>query len=342
MSKLSHGGQLSVVARNYDIALDKWLDLSTGIAPYSYPIPALDVGLFKQLPQANSDLLLAARTYYGSDSLLVTNGSQSVIERLPLLWRARGLKSQMVYLPRVGYKEHQRAWAQQGFDIELYDNHLPQRDSMPENCVLVIINPNNPTGKLFSRNTLLAYQETIAGLNGLLVIDEAFMDVVTHGHSMSRYVSSTNTLVLRSFGKFFGLAGIRIGFLIAKQFWIDTFSNHFGPWQVNGPAQFIAQVALKDEAWQKRQLELLTCASQQLNGLLSKHFKKTECQSIDGCGLFQTVKYKDDIDLSETYHQLCLLGVYVRLTDERNALRFGIPMLTEFERLDSALAEVIS
>jgi len=325
---LLHGGRLNQIAKQYNIPVDDWLDLSTGIAPLSYPIPDIPLKLWQQLPQENSALMTAAKQYYQCEQILVTNGSQSIIKMLPSLWQAHMPLSKTVYLPERGYKEHAQAWKNTNYQLSFYQDDLPPINTLKTNSVLVIINPNNPTGKALTKSKLREYQKKLTSLNGLLVIDEAFIDVCPTAQSMCSLVNNDNTLVLRSFGKFFGLAGIRIGFLIANDFWHNQFENALGPWQVNGPAQFIAQHALLDTTWQTQQRHNLQQLRQQqetllLEGLI-KGLGKELIADINGTDLFLTLSFHHQNTASELYHLLCQQGIYCRLADEKDTLRFGI------------------
>jgi cobalamin biosynthetic protein CobC len=336
---LIHGGQLQQVAKQFGIAPENWLDLSTGIAPLSYPIPEIPKPLYQSLPQSSHDLEKAAKDYYNTDSLLVTNGSQAIIKLLPTLWREQNQQSTTVYLPEQGYKEHALAWQTAGFSLCWYKNELPATSQIEENSVLVVINPNNPTGQLYQQSTLMRYQKKLAQVGGLLVIDEAFIDVIKPSQSMSNtIIEYKNTLVLRSFGKFFGLAGIRIGFLIGEQNWLAKFGEHLGPWQVNGPAQFIAQKALADKYWQALQQQKLKILSAKLRAILTANLSVDNINTISGTDLFQTVYLKAGINVEDYYIALCQQGVYVRLTDDKQALRFGLAKEEQLERLANALA----
>ena len=296
---------------------------------------------YQELPQSNVTLALAAKRYYNADNLLVTNGSQAIIKLLPTLWREKNSQSKTVYLPEQGYKEHALAWQIAGFTMSWYQDELPNLKSIEDNSVLVVINPNNPTGQLLNRPTLESYQAKLAKCGGLLVIDEAFIDVVTPSQSMSNSVGHyKNTLILRSFGKFFGLAGIRIGFLIGENIWLEKFREQLGPWQVNGPAQFIAEKALEDQDWQKQQQKNLKALSTRLRATLAENLPYELVSTISGTDLFQTVYFKQRVDVESLYISLCQQGIYVRLTDDKQALRFGLTKIENFERLVNALYQL--
>jgi cobalamin biosynthetic protein CobC len=338
---LIHGGQLQKVAKQFNIAPENWLDLSTGIAPLSYPIPKIPQKIYQTLPQSSDDLETVAKRYYDANNLLVTNGSQAIIKLLPTLWREQNQHSTTVYLPEQGYKEHALAWQTAGFTPCWYKDILPSLTKIEDNSVLVIINPNNPTGQLYNQSTLISYQKKLSTSGGLLVIDEAFIDVIKPSQSMTNSISNyKNTLILRSFGKFFGLAGIRIGFLIGAKTWLAKFNEHLGPWQVNGPAQFIAQKAIADNNWQEQQKQNLKALSARLRSILTKNFSSGLITTISGTDLFQTVYFKESVNVENVYVALCQQGVYVRLTDDKRALRFGLAKEEQLERLANTLCQL--
>jgi cobalamin biosynthetic protein CobC len=141
--------------------------------------------------------------------------------------------------------------------------------------------------------------------------------------------------VLRSIGKFFGLAGIRLGFLSANQYWLDKLAELSNPWEVNGPAQFVATKALQDNQWQQHQLTSLRQLSDNLTSLLSQTFN----QIPKGTLLFQTISL---VNAPQVFDLLCKQGIYVRLCDEQNALRFGIPLNDGLLKLHLALKQVFN
>ncbi|MFT6207741.1 MAG: cobalamin biosynthetic protein CobC [Colwellia sp.] len=341
---LVHGGQLNEVAQRYQIPLEKWLDLSTGISPINYPIPAIPENIWQQLPQPNQAMLSAAKNYYGTQNISVTSGSQAVIARLPALYLnhinqpANGIE---VWLPEVGYKEHERAWHDAGFTIKNYQ-HLPTCEVLSRYAIVVVINPNNPTGELQQQQTLTTLLTTLESLSGWLIVDEAFMDVITPSQSLIHLTANKHLFVLRSIGKFFGLAGIRIGFVSAHPSWINKLQQLSSPWEVNGPAQFITEQALKNKVWQVAQQQQLIALSIKLEALLAKTFLPNQHKSndpsitISGCGLFKTLVHPQ---ATELYQKFCCQGLYVRLCDEKNALRFGIPDQEQYQILAKLLAE---
>jgi cobalamin biosynthetic protein CobC len=333
---LLHGGQLQQVAKQYNIPPLAWLDVSTGIAPSSYPIPEIPLNVWQQLPQQNSALLAAAQEYYQCSALLLTNGSQAIIKALPALYRQNNANTQAVYLPERGYKEHAQAWKNAGYNLHFYQEQLPKMTDILPNSVLVVINPNNPTGHFFNREVINQYHGQLKKLNGLLVLDEAFIDVMPDNQSYCSQVEDKHCLVLRSFGKFFGLAGIRIGFLVANNYWCEVFKELLGPWQINGPAQLIAQHALQDTRWQATQRLTLHQRRMAQEQMFKQVFPRAMLRDSNGCDLFLTLSFHQQETAKKLYQLLCQQGVYCRLSDEQDTLRFGICSEEDFERLEHA------
>lgn len=334
---LIHGGQLHRVAEEFHIPIEQWLDLSTGIAPYVYPICVIPEDIWHDLPQTNQPLLTSAQHYYSSQKLLAISGSQAVISRLPELWRNKCPESQQVYLPTVGYKEHEHAWVNAGFDLQYYKQQSSLQDLIQSQLapysVVVLINPNNPSGELFTQAEVEKILIEVKQQKGLLVVDEAFMDVIEPNQSVASLIDDDSLIVLRSVGKFFGLAGIRLGFLLASNAWLADFEKLFGPWQVNGPAQYLATQALADQTWQHQQRQRLAKQARQLKAILQACFGPR----VTGTSLFQTVQLTN---AGEVYQNLCQQGIYVRLSDKQDALRFGLPTEEQMGRLVVALAKV--
>lgn len=336
---LIHGGQTAAIAKHYNISADKWLDLSTGIAPLAYPVGLLPAACWQRLPQHSEALLSAARSYYHTPHLLATAGSQSIIQILPQLCRQRGFAQARVWLPTVGYQEHRKAWKSAAFNTLDYV-HSPDAKLLEQGDIVVLINPNNPSGKLHTKAQSTDLLAKVRAKNGLLIIDEAFMDT-TPEHSMAPVPDKNNEtpnsdnnqdrlIILRSVGKFFALAGIRLGFVIASDYWLIPIAHTLGPWSVSGPAQFVGLQALTDKPWQQAQRTELKRLSKTLEVLLTRVFT----HPVRGTYLFKTVLTPHAPAL---FDALCQQGIYVRLCDEKNALRFGIPLEQGLRRLASAL-----
>jgi cobalamin biosynthetic protein CobC len=143
------------------------------------------------------------------------------------------------------YGELSRCWRDAGRPVTV----IAGIDAVPpDGRIVVLANPNNPDGRVIAPDRLLALAETLARRGGMLIVDEAFADCDPSA-SVSPAAGAPGLLVLRSFGKFFGLAGVRLGFALAQPGLAEDFRSALGPWPVSGPALAIGERALADDAW---------------------------------------------------------------------------------------------
>lgn len=325
---LEHGGNLQQAAQQYGMPLADWLDLSTGINPQHYPLPALTPALFQRLPPVPDTLHTAARSYYGCKHILACAGSQAALQTLPAL-RAPC----RVAMPRTMYQEHAHAWQRAGHDVQFFEQ-VPDAHFLQNTDVLLVCNPNNPTGHLYTTDTLLEWHAQLARRGGWLVVDEAFMDS-TPQHSLASHTGQAGLWVLRSLGKFFGLAGLRVGFLLGEPTVLAQAESLLGPWTVTGPSQYIASQALADQTWQQQMRAHLSAQSKQLAQLLCQHGLKP----AGGTALFQYVPHPASGELQQA---LAREGVWTRYFESPSALRFGLPAEADWTRLAQALKNVIT
>jgi cobalamin biosynthetic protein CobC len=319
---LEHGGNLSLAAAQYSIPLADWLDLSTGINPNGYPLPEISPAIWQRLPIEEDGLIEAACAFFGSRSELPTAGSQAAIQILPRL-RPPG----KVAMPSLMYKEHAYAWQCCGHQIstftDLDDDILNSAD------VVLLCNPNNPTANRFSGADLLHLHSQLHKRGSWLVVDEAFMDA-TPENSIAQHTHLEGLFVLRSLGKFFGLAGARVGFLLASPQWLSKAQEILGPWSLSGPSRFVATQALGDFTWQQNTRIQLSASSLRLAALLSENGLTPQA----GTALFQYVPVKE---AQLRQQQLAKQGIWVRYFPEACALRFGLPTEDGWGKLEAAL-----
>jgi cobalamin biosynthetic protein CobC len=323
-----HGGALGRAAARFGGG-DDWLDLSTGINPWPYPVPSLAPEAWHRLPdEVGLDALkAAARGGYGAPaaaSLAVAPGSQALIQCLPRLMRP-------CHVAVVGptYAEHARCWRLAGHRVsEVEDLFVADAD------VVVVVNPNNPDGRCLSPGQLTKAAVGQAARGGLLVVDEAFAEVTPTCSMVSR-AGMAGLVVLRSFGKFFGLAGLRLGFAFAPADLVERIEDAFGPWAVAGPALEIGRTALGDAAWITATRTKLVAAAADLDRLLAKH----GLDVLGGTALFRFVR---TARAEALYEQLGRRHILIRAfaaTPER--VRFGlVPRADAMARLDDALSEM--
>ncbi|MET3651917.1 threonine-phosphate decarboxylase CobD [Dyella japonica] len=324
---LEHGGRLLQAAKTYGNAPEAWLDLSTGISPFGWPVPSIPSSVWQRLPEDDDGLVEAACAYYGAMHLLPVAGSQAAIQALPLL---RPPSRVGVIAP--GYNEHAHAWRRAGHAVET----LPASALLADVArfdVVVLIHPNNPGGERFGRAALLACHASLAKRGGWLIVDEAFMDA-TPQDSLCNEAHHEGLIVLRSAGKFFGLAGARAGFVAAHPGLLEKLRDQLGPWTLNGPTRYVLRQALADCAWQATAREWLHSMSSRLAVVLSRH----GLMPTAGCAFFH---WWQDARAEAVYVALAKQGVLTRLFDTPASLRFGLPAdESGLQRLDEALASL--
>lgn len=323
---LEHGGNLSRASKEYGIPEEHWLDLSTGINPMGYPVPPSPRSVWQRLPGDVEPLLRAAREYYRTVDLLLVAGTQAAIQALPRL-RSRS----RVTLATLTYNEYAHAWKRQGHAVQAvapreFDARIAGTD------VLIVCNPNNPTGECIEPERLLDWHAGLAAHDGWLIVDEAYIDSMSHA-SVAPFACRPGLIVLRSLGKFFGLAGARVGFVAAGRALLHALEDELGPWSVAGPAQFAAITALRDQDWQAQTRAALSVSGRRLSDLLA-------CAGIatQGTALFQWWQHDGAADL---HRALAQKGILTRWIQNGNSggIRIGLPGVeTDWRRLEQALA----
>jgi cobalamin biosynthetic protein CobC len=321
----AHGGAVDLASAQYGIEQALWLDLSTGINGDPYPVHLSDPQCWSRLPgrQMEERVARCARAYYrvpDHAEVVPVPGSQAAIQWLPrLLARSR------VTVIGPTYAEHERAWHGAGHDVAC----AATPNSVPDGTdVLVLANPNNPDGRTVPRGEVLALAERAR----LVVVDEAFADTAP-GTSIAPFLPDRGVVVLRSFGKFFGLAGLRLGFVLCGAPWAERLRAAVGPWSVSGPALSIGARALADDAWIEASRARLETDARRLDALLMEHGLRV----VGGTTLFRLTAAED---AGATFEALARSAVLVRpFADRPDWLRFGIPAGdAQFSRLAAALA----
>lgn len=320
----SHGGEVDAFAEAYHLPRDRWIDLSTGLNPVPFPLPDLAKEYWYRLPDSGvlSWLREAAANHYRVTNpahVIPCAGSQVAIQWLPRL-----LSPTAVAIVGPTYREHAASWtAANCMVIE-----VPSLDDVPAQAdVIVVVNPNNPDGRTTEPERLLA-----AAGQRLLVVDEAYADLSPE-ISLAAAVGRPNLLVLRSMGKFYGLAGMRLGFALAAGPLAGRLRQALGPWTVSGPAAVIGAVALADESWAQSTRVRLKAAAARLDGILVR----AGLRILGGTSLFRLVETSRAAGL---FDHLAHMAILVRRFHEHATwLRIGIPGDdAAFDRLNEALA----
>ncbi|VAW88539.1 L-threonine 3-O-phosphate decarboxylase [hydrothermal vent metagenome] len=324
---LEHGGKLRMAAARYNIPLEEWLDLSTGINPNGWQGEMPPASTWLRLPEDEDGLHEAACNYYGTPALLPVAGSQAAIQTLP---RLREPCRVAVLTP--SYNEHAYAWQRAGHNVDLITAEQLST-SIDSHDVVVVVNPNNPTGVRFASETLLHWHEKLTSRGGWLLVDEAFMDA-TPNESLAQYSNRSGLILLRSLGKFFGLAGARVGFVLTEKMLLQQLHEALGPWSVNAPARWVATAALQDNEWQKKACLQHKQDSARLKIVLTDF----ALVPAGGCALFQWVRTEQ---AAKIHALLAQQGVLTRLFSEPSSLRFGLPgKESKWTKLTAALDSV--
>jgi cobalamin biosynthesis protein CobC len=317
---IAHGGDLGSIRRRYPDAPHPWIDLSTGINPVPYPVADPSADRWSRLPSREDELELleAASARYGcpTGTIVAAPGTQILIQLLPrLAARSR------VAIVGTTYAEHEHCWRRCGHEVAV----VPHLADAAGADVIVVVNPDNPTGRLIEPQALRATDTR------LLVVDEAFIDLAPAEASLARDLPD-NAIVLRSFGKTYGLAGLRLGFAIAKDSIAARLREELGPWAVSGPALAIGATALKDDGWLRQTAARLTADSKRLDALLAA----TGFTVLGGTTLFRLASHPEAVSLVD---RLARQAIHVRaFAHQPSWLRFGLPADDEgFTRLSATL-----
>jgi cobalamin biosynthesis protein CobC len=312
---LPHGGDLGAARRLFPGALEPFIDLSTGINPHPYPLPRFSAALLARLPDpvAMDALAAAAAHCYGAPSAAHVVPAPGTQILLPLVAGLVAPGRAAILTP--GYAEYARAAALAGHSVKA----IRGLEECGDAALVMIGNPNNPDGRLFGRHDLLALAKDLRRRHGVLVVDEAFMDVDPQALSLAADVACGNVVVLRSFGKFFGLAGLRLGFALAAPALVARLRAVLGPWPVSGPAAAVATQALADTIWIERTRRRLDKAARRLDGILAG----LALNVVGGTNLFRLVQTPA---ANALFQHLGHAGIWVRaFADHADWLRFGLP-----------------
>lgn len=314
-----HGGNLDTAMARWGGGPEEWIDLSTGINSSPYPLPAFDDRAWADLPMRSDTELLCetARVAYGCvTGVLPVAGAQAAIQMIPV--------SHKPGLARVlgpTYNEHAASFARSGWTVETVERPT----ALAGADAAVVVNPNNPDGRILAPEQLRA----IATRVGLLVVDESFADA-RPDISLAREIPD-NTLVLRSFGKFYGLAGIRLGFVLGSEVRLAALAELAGPWPVSGVAIRVGQVALADGAWRKATAARLARDAGRLDDLA----RTGGWEVVGGSELFRLYRVTDADDAQV---QLASARVWSRTFPySKDWLRLGIPGPDHWPHVETAL-----
>ncbi len=317
-----HGGNIDAAMARYGGAPEDWIDLSTGINRVPYPLPPIPPDAWTALPTraAQARLCAAARAAYRTGAaILPVAGAQAAIQMIPRLCppgRAR------VLAPT--YNEHAAALRAAGWAVE----EVAEPAALAGVDLAVVVNPNNPDGRCLSPDRV----RDIARTTGRLVVDESFADA-TPGLSLASGPATPGLMVLRSFGKFYGLAGVRLGFVLGAEVDINTLAATAGPWPVSGAAIAIGAVALADDAWAAQTANRLAADGRRVDSLAAR----AGWRLAGGSSLFRLY---DTQDAARAQDRLARARIWSRIFPySATWLRLGLPGgEPEWDRLAAAMA----
>jgi cobalamin biosynthesis protein CobC len=311
---MEHGGDLFAARRAYPQAPEPWLDLSTGVNPHAYPFVPPPMESFTRLPQLEElrALEAAAAIAYRAPAaaeVVAAPGAQAIIN-----WLSRLVLARRVGILGVTYCEHARSWATSGAELTVAEDI----SGLEDKDIAIVVNPNNPDGRLVAAADLHALAAVLGKHGGLLIIDEAFVDFLEPGASAVPDTAESVVVVLRSFGKTYGLPGLRLGFAIASKPVAEKLRAALGPWPVSGAAITIGSAALTDAEWLAATRARLHADGRALDKMLAA----AGFASAGSSPLFRLVRHKD---AQGWFEGLAKAGVLVRRFAARPAwLRFGI------------------
>lgn len=315
LSGADHGGNLSAARRAFPSAPEPWLDLSTGVSPYPYPFAALPQEVWTRLPDPAALRGLeaaAARAYRTGEgaSVIAAPGTQAIIGLLPHI-----LPAQRVGVLGFSYSEHARVWRASGAETRVVD----EIGELADMDIAVVVNPNNPDGRLISVEDLHAIAAELHKHGGRLIVDEAFADFLGPGASIIPGMPLEGVVALRSFGKAYGLPGLRLGFAIAPKDVASKLRCALGCWPASGAAISIGSKALADAAWLAASGERLARDAAALDAILAD----AGFTPVGGAPLFRLAAHPEAL---RRFEILGRAGILVRRFEQRPFwLRFGFP-----------------
>ena len=328
-----HGGRLSVARSLFPDVAQPWIDLSTGINPRSYPAPRASLRSRNRLPEptelARLEALAAAA--FGVEDparVVATAGTECALRLLPQI-----VNLEAAFIVGPTYGSHADAWTRAGAFTQTIG--IDEVQTHAERAVaLTIVNPNNPDGRIVERARLLELHASLSQRGGTLIVDEAFADVAAEASVAAEAgtAAAPRLIVLRSFGKFFGLAGLRLGFIVAAPQFAATIRGLIGDWPVSSDAIAAGLAAYADQRWVASERTALQKSAQRLDRMLVLN----GCEVVGGTSLFRLARAAD---ARERFARLLAAGILVRPFDfDPTLLRFGLPHgRDQWRRLAAAL-----
>ncbi len=327
-----HGGNKPALCELLGVDESRLLDLSSAVSHCPYLLPALPQQLLAELPYESAELRSIAAEYYGVHpaQVLACAGSQAAIQTLPRLRAAS-----KVLLPQVGYAEHRQCWESAGHETCFFEGSVTAALRAQRPDVMVLIHPNNPTAEYVDAEDLEHWRSLLPS-DGQIVIDEAFIDP-TPERSLTPSLGVPGLVILRSVGKFFGLPGLRLGFVLAEPALLRQLREAFGPWPVSSLAQWAGCLMLADRVWQQSMAEELQAQSDRQYRLLCAAGLEPHTTP-----LFTSVRlpHEQAAQLTMAFLQRGIAPRYYHQHPDWAWLRLGLAPETGQGRLEQALQDI--
>jgi len=317
-----HGGNLDLAQQRFGGRAEDWIDLSTGINRLPYPVGDISPYYWRSLPlrfQIETLHQAAQQAYRTSAPVVAMAGAQAAIQNLPFVIRRGGVR-----ILGPTYNEYASVFSAAEWEVA----EVSELDALAGADVAIVVNPNNPDGRSHTRKDLLALLPRV----GRLVVDESFADAVPE-LSLASEAGQPGLLILRSFGKFYGLAGLRLGFVIGDKLDIIALGSRSGPWPISGAAISIGCRALQDEAWAKATSARLVRDGARLDDMA----RLQGWRLLGGASLFRLYEMPDALAAQE---KLARGQIWSRVFEQNPTwLRLGLPGAeAEWTRLAEVLA----
>lgn len=328
-----HGGRLSVARTLFPDGPQPWIDLSTGINPAPYPAPRASARERNRLPEPTelTKLEAVAATAFNVDDperVVATPGTENALRLLPYL-----LEVSAAVVAGPTYSSHFDAWHRAGIATQVIaDSELPAHATT--GVAMTVVNPNNPDGRVLERHQLQMLHDSLHARGGVLIVDEAFGDLEPQRNvtGLAGTERAPALIALRSFGKFYGLAGLRLGFVIASPAIATRLRHLLGDWPVSVDALRAGLTAYADEAWAEKTRQRLCRAARRLDKLLTE----AGMAIVGGTSLYRLARAPD---ARARFTQLLSHGILARpFEHDSSLLRFGLPSAADdWRRLARAL-----
>ena len=319
---IHHGGDIDLAIKKYGGEREDWIDLSTGINGTSYPWQQSIKFELRNLPSNKLlvNLERAASAAYKvaeNTETAAVSGAQQIISLLPICLKSYN----SVAILGPTYNEYEKAFKSSGIKAQT----VSEVSKLSSSDIAIIVNPNNPTGKVIAEEILDDLSKKVR----ILIIDESFKTF-----SSRRIQKFENVIQINSLGKFFGLAGVRLGFVSGPSDFIKSVRRMLGPWPISSIAAEIGTIALNDNTWISEMEKILLEGS----NVLHKACSTKNWKLVGKTNLFHTYATSSSLEVEK---QFAAHYIWIRTFDYSETwVRLGIPTSKyEWTRVRQALNE---